>query len=94
MEFIAIRENVAQASGLWGQQASSLRSDQNGQDAHSPHRRDVCATTERNCLVHQHRGESFGANIPREITPDFVRVEVARGRAIIPANINHPESSR
>ena len=92
MEFIAIRENVAQASGLWGQQASSLRSDQNGQDAHSPHRRDVCATTERNCLVHQHRGESFGANIPREITPDFVRVEVARGRAIIPANINHPES--
>jgi phosphomethylpyrimidine synthase len=45
----------------------------------------------RNSLGHQHRGESFGANIPREITPDFVRVEVARGRAIIPANINHPE---
>ena len=42
-------------------------------------------------LGHQHRGESFGANIPREITPDFVRVEIARGRAIIPANINHPE---
>src|SRR6266480_2130091 len=39
-----------------------------------------------------HRGESFGANIPREITPEFVRQEVARGRAIIPANINHPES--
>ena len=91
MEFIAIRENVAQASGLWGQQASSLRADQNGQDAHSPHRRDVHATTDRNSLAHQHRGESFGANIPREITPDFVRVEVARGRAIIPSNINHPE---
>ena len=45
----------------------------------------------RNSLGHQHHGESFGANIPREITPDFVRVEVARGRAIIPANINHPE---
>jgi phosphomethylpyrimidine synthase len=37
-------------------------------------------------------GESFGAAIPDEITPEFVRSEVARGRAIIPANINHPES--
>ncbi len=37
-------------------------------------------------------GESFGAKIPEEITPEFVRQEVARGRAIIPANINHPES--
>src|ERR1044071_1588526 len=37
-------------------------------------------------------GESFGAQIPAEITPEFVRSEVARGRAIIPANINHPES--
>jgi phosphomethylpyrimidine synthase len=46
----------------------------------------------RNDLAHQHRGESFGANIPHEITPEFVRAEVARGRAIIPANINHPES--
>jgi phosphomethylpyrimidine synthase len=36
-------------------------------------------------------GESFGASIPHEITPEFVRSEVARGRAIIPANINHPE---
>jgi len=40
----------------------------------------------------QHRGESFGAAIPKEITPEFVREEVARGRAIIPANINHPEA--
>jgi len=40
----------------------------------------------------QHRGESFGAAIPQRITPEFVRDEVARGRAIIPANINHPES--
>ena len=37
-------------------------------------------------------GESFGAAIPHEITPEFVRDEVARGRAIIPANINHPET--
>jgi phosphomethylpyrimidine synthase len=46
----------------------------------------------RDDLGLQHAGEAFGANIPREITPEFVRAEVARGRAIIPANINHPES--
>lgn len=39
----------------------------------------------------QHPGQSFGASIPQEITPEFVREEVARGRAIIPANINHTE---
>ncbi|MDN2699533.1 phosphomethylpyrimidine synthase ThiC [Janthinobacterium sp. SUN073] len=39
----------------------------------------------------QHPGQSFGASIPAEITPEFVREEIARGRAIIPANINHPE---
>ncbi|MBF0492494.1 MAG: phosphomethylpyrimidine synthase ThiC [Deltaproteobacteria bacterium] len=44
-----------------------------------------------NYLGPQHPGESFGANIPKQITPEFVRDEVARGRAIIPANINHPE---
>ncbi|MEE8242163.1 MAG: phosphomethylpyrimidine synthase ThiC, partial [candidate division NC10 bacterium] len=43
-------------------------------------------------LVGQHHGESFGASIPPVITPEFVRSEVARGRAIILANINHPES--
>ncbi len=42
-------------------------------------------------VMMQHPGESFGAAIPKEITPEFVRSEVARGRAIIPANINHPE---
>ncbi len=46
----------------------------------------------RNALNHQHTGESFGAPLPDYITPEFVRDEVARGRAIIPANINHPES--
>ncbi|MBB6523174.1 phosphomethylpyrimidine synthase ThiC [Pseudoteredinibacter isoporae] len=40
----------------------------------------------------QHPGESFGANTPAYITPEFVRSEVAAGRAVIPANINHPES--
>ena len=39
----------------------------------------------------QHPGQNFGASIPAEITPEFVRSEVARGRAIIPMNINHPE---
>ncbi|MEW8683122.1 MAG: phosphomethylpyrimidine synthase ThiC, partial [Candidatus Thiodiazotropha endolucinida] len=42
-------------------------------------------------LLRQHQGEPFGARIPDEITPEFVRDEVAAGRAIIPANINHPE---
>jgi phosphomethylpyrimidine synthase len=39
-----------------------------------------------------HGGNSFGASIPKFVTPEFVRDEVARGRAIIPANVNHPES--
>jgi phosphomethylpyrimidine synthase len=43
-------------------------------------------------LKRQHPGQSFGAALPRSITPEFVRDEVARGRAIIPANINHPET--
>ena len=47
---------------------------------------------ERDSLYHQHKGESFGAALPKFVTPEFVRDEVARGRAIIPANINHPES--
>ena len=43
-------------------------------------------------LTRQHPGQSFGAALPETITPEFVRDEVARGRAIIPNNINHPES--
>jgi phosphomethylpyrimidine synthase len=43
-------------------------------------------------LRRQHAGQSFGASIPALITPEFVRDEVARGRAIIPNNVNHPES--
>ena len=42
-------------------------------------------------LTQQHKGEHFGANLPDTITPEFVRQEVAAGRAIIPCNINHPE---
>ncbi|NUJ40894.1 phosphomethylpyrimidine synthase ThiC [Pseudoalteromonas sp. 0303] len=43
-------------------------------------------------LAAQHKGESFGASIPDFITPEFVRDEIARGRAVLPNNINHPET--
>ena len=43
-------------------------------------------------MLKQHPGENFGAFMPKQITPEFVRSEVAMGRAIIPANINHPEA--
>ncbi|MPT36140.1 MAG: phosphomethylpyrimidine synthase ThiC, partial [Flavobacterium sp.] len=49
--------------------------------------------TQTTAMQQQHNGESFGANTPKKsITPEFVRSEVAAGRAIIPNNINHPES--
>ena len=85
MEFIAIRENHGlqrmKEEGRRKNAKSDLSAIRNPQSA-----------IERNDLAQQHRGESFGANVPNEITPEFVRSEVARGRAIIPANINHPES--
>ena len=52
---------------------------------------EMSAQAPRDSLKFQHPGHSWGAAIPKEITPEFVRSEVARGRAIIPANINHPE---
>ena len=79
MEFIAIRENLGRDLELdnWDR----------GRPARSP-----APEAPRDSLQHQHRGQSFGASIPEYVTPEFVRDEVARGRAIIPANINHPES--
>ncbi len=53
---------------------------------------EIAERSDRSSLGHQHKGESFGAAIPEFVTPEFVRSEVARGRAIIPNNINHPES--
>jgi phosphomethylpyrimidine synthase len=53
---------------------------------------DMMQSGDRSLLSHQHAGQSFGASVPAHVTPEFVRDEVARGRAIIPANINHPES--
>ncbi|WP_151173417.1 phosphomethylpyrimidine synthase ThiC [Pseudoalteromonas ruthenica] len=50
------------------------------------------AEVRKELLAQQHPGQSFGASIPEFITPEFVRDEVARGRAVIPNNINHPES--
>ncbi len=47
---------------------------------------------DRNDFYFAHKGETFGASVPKFVTPEFVRDEVARGRAIIPANINHPET--
>jgi phosphomethylpyrimidine synthase len=76
MEFIAIRENMGSA----GASPAPFGAPPNG------------SSIARNDLRFAHAGHSFGAQIPREITPEFVRSEVARGRAIIPANINHPES--
>ncbi|MGF1485472.1 MAG: phosphomethylpyrimidine synthase ThiC [Opitutales bacterium] len=78
MEFIAIRENTRL------QQAREAIPAANGTNGNGHH--------PRNTLSHQHPGQSWGAAIPAEITPEFVRDEVARGRAIIPANINHPEA--
>ncbi|MEY2495843.1 MAG: phosphomethylpyrimidine synthase, partial [Verrucomicrobiota bacterium] len=76
MEYIALRENLGSAR------------DSRAPFGDSPNG----SSFARNTLSHQHAGNSFGANIPPEITPEFVRSEIARGRAIIPANINHPES--
>src|SRR2546423_5237647 len=85
MEFIAIREQMRNAQ--CGVRNEEPRADSENSALRIPH-----SALGRTDLFHQHAGESFGASIPREITPEFVRAEVARGRAIIPANINHPES--
>jgi phosphomethylpyrimidine synthase len=77
MEFIAIRENLGRQQDL----------ECGGKRSATP-----LWIDDRSSLNHQHRGHSFGASIPEFVTPEFVRDEVARGRAIIPANINHPES--
>src|SRR5688572_33457219 len=53
--------------------------------------REKALSDDRTDLNFQHHGESFGARIPETITPEFVRDEIARGRAIIPSNINHLE---
>jgi phosphomethylpyrimidine synthase len=95
MEFIAIRENLGRQQNLecGGNDAAldSLAADLID-DPKRRHGRRTPNDEPRDSLLHQHKGVSFGAAIPNYVTPEFVRDEVARGRAIIPANINHPES--
>jgi phosphomethylpyrimidine synthase len=94
MEFVAIRENMnlQQArecpEAPWERRVSTRRT----AASTAPEASEAFAAAPRNALWRQHRGDARGAAIPREITPEFVRAEVARGRAIIPANINHPEA--
>ncbi|SFZ70302.1 phosphomethylpyrimidine synthase ThiC [Chitinimonas taiwanensis] len=76
MEYIAIRENLQREQYIESLKVAGGK----------------LADRMVDLLTRQHPGQSFGAAIPPVITPEFVRQEVARGRAIIPANINHPES--
>jgi phosphomethylpyrimidine synthase len=95
MEFIAVRESMGRES-----RKSEIRNPKSETNSNAEIRnsencfeiRDSKFEFARNDLRFTHAGHSFGAQIPNEITPEFVRAEVARGRAIIPANINHPES--
>jgi len=85
MEYIAIRENLGRQIAFEQlQEAMGVAKD----EIQNPKSK----IQNRDSLYHQHKGESFGASVPKFVTPEFVREEVARGRAIIPANINHPES--
>jgi phosphomethylpyrimidine synthase len=95
MEFIAIRENLGHELLLKCGGNDAALDSLEGRPATDPNRRQGRRTPNeapRDSLLHQHSGVSFGASIPSYVTPEFVRDEVARGRAIIPANINHPES--
>lgn len=82
MEYIAIRENLGREEALkttWQEGTGSYGFAGSGQSGIT------------NDIKHQHPGQPWGAKIPSIITPEFVRDEVAAGRAIIPCNINHPE---
>ena len=81
MEFIALRENMGRQAAF---EAAHQPASGNGV-------RGAAQSGATNILRHQHPGQSWGARVPKFITPEFVRDEVAAGRAIIPANINHPE---
>jgi phosphomethylpyrimidine synthase len=87
MEYIAIRENLGRRIAFEKLSQTAVPSNGSQRTTNNEQR-----STDRSSLYHQHRGESFGASIPEFVTPEFVRDEVARGRAIIPSNINHPES--
>src|SRR5882672_2408892 len=90
MEFIAIRENLGREMPFNSVTNEDREHWDRALNQRSAHNR--APEADRDSLFHQHRGQSFGAAIPEYVTPELVRDEVARGRAIIPANINHPES--
>ncbi|QYF87134.1 phosphomethylpyrimidine synthase ThiC [Brevundimonas sp. PAMC22021] len=90
MEFVAIRENMRRAApgmgdGAWGVGDARRVTLADGSTVSLPN------TPHPTPHTLPRDGESFGAAIPDYVTPEFVRDEIARGRAIIPANINHPE---
>jgi phosphomethylpyrimidine synthase len=90
MEYVAIRENLGRQIAF--EKISSVaEGNLNGTTIQNPKSK-IQNGSDRSSLYHQHPGQSFGASVPEFVTPEFVRDEVARGRAIIPANINHPES--
>ncbi|HWY49990.1 MAG TPA: phosphomethylpyrimidine synthase ThiC [Chthoniobacterales bacterium] len=96
MEYIAVRENLGRAQRSEDRGQKSDESNGREADGNGSTSQQLNDSTARNHLVFRHAGsepiESRKSKIENPITPDFVRAEVARGRAIIPANINHPES--
>ncbi|MGQ3098914.1 MAG: phosphomethylpyrimidine synthase ThiC, partial [Brevundimonas aurantiaca] len=93
MEYVAIRENLrregARAEGRGASEGSITFSD--GSTMPSPNAAFSSSSPLDPRTSNLRDGESFGASIPDFVTPEFVRQEIARGRAIIPHNINHPE---
>ncbi len=104
MEFIAIRENLGRSAKAENENLKAEIGNGSSRKAETSSNSEIRNSKNcfefpdskfefaRNSLAFEHAGQSFGASIPNEITPEFVRAEVARGRAIIPCNINHPES--
>ncbi|MEM6909986.1 MAG: phosphomethylpyrimidine synthase ThiC [Verrucomicrobiota bacterium] len=108
MEFVAIRENMgrkqefeticdqypdpAAAPAEVRARMEQICSTPEGYNMPRPSQINPHAQVPRNVMQHQHPGQGWGAQVPPVISPEFVRDEVARGRAIIPANINHPEN--
>lgn len=108
MEYIAIRENLGRKEEFKtisdkypnladlpddaSDRIKQLCTTPEGYEMPRPSEINPFKQVSRNRMDHQHPGQSFGAAMPAMITPEFVRSEVARGRAIIPSNINHPEN--
>src|SRR5260370_35339453 len=88
IDVIAIRENLGRSAGILARNSS----------AETPERwergrlvRNGSEEAPRDSLLHQHKGQPFGASIPESATPEFVRDQFARARPFIPATTTHPE---